>query len=153
MFCLSRYPQYFIIEYMKFRNRQMVFVTVMALLGYGLLPGMVLCQSEEGHVAVETALVRCCSSFVPTAPNSSRTISGYESESEVRNPCGPCSDTFISTDSFTVPTHEQLPGLSSTQIATTDPNDLVVGAKKLFMGIVNPAQLALVPVKTTVLLL
>lgn len=129
------------------------FVTIFALLVHGILPGMVLCEGEEGHVAIETALEWCCSSFVPTAPNSSRTLPGYELESAARDSCGPCSDTFISTAPFAFPTAKHPLSLIAVQAAMNVLNDIAVGAKVLLGGNVNPTQIALVPIRTTVLLL
>jgi hypothetical protein len=114
---------------------------------------MMLCRSDDGHFAVESVLDKCCSSFEHSKPPSSPAISLCEVESSTHDDCGPCSDTPLLTNFFRIPTQERYSSVSPAQIATITPGRITFRTKTLFVGVDNLKELALIPIKTTTLLL
>ena len=153
MLFLFKSLRYLIFYLMKSANRLANFVTIIVLVGQGILPGMILCHGEEGHVAVETTFEGCCSAFAQASPYAFRSLRLYELEPATHGSCGPCSDTLISTSLFAKPTHQQLSSLDPARNTSTTPGDIGVEANKPFLGMFDPAHLVLIPVRTTVLLL
>jgi hypothetical protein len=151
MFFLADGSKYSIMYSMKSSDRVAIFGLIIALIGQGIFPGVVLCRGEAGHVAVETTLDQCCSSFVRARMHAS--LSLYELESAAHGSCGPCSDILISTNPFRIPAAGHYSSTGPVQVATIPASGIVSQTKKLFVSIVNPTCLALVSIKTTFLLL
>ena len=137
---------------MKSTERMVTFVMIIALLGQGIFPGMILCRGDEGHFAVETMLERCCSAFVQAPSHLSLSLL-YEPESATNSTCGPCADTLIPANAVRMPAYERHLGVVPAQVAPVLPSGIAFQAKRLFVSIFNPTELALIPIKTTFLLL
>ncbi len=130
-----------------------IFAVIIALLGQGLLPGVILCRGEEGHFAVEKTFDECCSPSVQAHMPSSLFFAASDLESAGHSSCGPCSDTLVSANPFKVPSHKDNSDMIPVQHSIIPVSGTASGAKKLFVSAVNPAELAMIPIKSTFLLL
>ena len=138
---------------MKRANRIAVFAIIVALLGQGISPGVILCHGEEGHKAVEAIFDPCCSSFEQPATHSPQSVSVYDHGSDTQSACGPCSDTILTADPFTVRTHDITPAMVQGQIAHVRHDGVSSRASRLFAGYVHPAEISFIPIEFTCLLI
>ena len=99
---------------MRFGNQLFVFAIVCALAGQGVVPGLVLCKGEEGHVALEAIFDQCCD-YPPTAPAQPRETRSMEaSDHGAQGGCGPCSDTPFLVNPSRLPSDESNTNLFQT---------------------------------------
>lgn len=127
-------------------------VMMFALAGQGIVPGLVLCRGEEGHVAVEAAFDLCCASSLQATAQARSAIS-LEAADPSAHGCGPCSDTPILANPLRLPTHERDINLGQTRRATIIDEPATNGAKTTVnTWLVHPAT-ALIPITTSVLLI
>lgn len=130
-----------------------VFMLVLALIGQGVSPGIILCRSDDGHFAVGTTMNPCCSPFELLIPESSGNLSGSETEQATHDDCGLCVDTILPTDLFRIPVPEFRTSADPARVAVISPDMIASHSRTLFLDRVNPLEFALQPVSTTNLLL
>ncbi len=124
-----------------------------ALAGQGIIPGLVLCQGDEGHVAVEVAFDRYCASSLLTSSQAPKTHSLDAMDLRAPDGCGPCSDTPILVNPLRLPTHERNANFSQVQCAI-----IVTGSDTGCANIkandwLDPLTSTLILTKTSVLLI
>lgn len=141
------------LNHMKYSRYISVLVVTITLLGQGLLPGVILCRGEEGHCAVETTFDVCCFSPVQASIPSFLFLSADDMEYAEHSACGPCSDTFVTTNPFEMPSPRHESNLGPAHRLIVPANRVAFEAARLFVSTIDPSQLALIPVKTTFLLL
>ena len=124
-----------------------------ALAGQGIIPGLVLCQGDEGHVAVEVAFDRYCASSLLTSSQAPKTHSLDAMDLRAPDGCGPCSDTPILVNPLRLPTHEWNANLSQAQRATIITGGITDCVKVTASNWLDPLICSLIPIKTSVLLI
>ena len=138
---------------MKFSSRLIIFVVMFALAGQGIVPGLVLCQGEEGHATLEMAFDRCCASSLRTSVQSRSTYFLDAVDLAAQDGCGPCSDTPILANPLRLPARGWNGTLIQAQpatIVTGSVTDCVkVTLRNWLFPLINP----LIPIQTSVLLI
>jgi hypothetical protein len=134
-------------------KRAPICLMILALLVQGAVPGVVLCRGEEGHLAMETAFEDCCVQLVPSTAAGGLFLSRGGKEPADNHGCGPCSDTLISINPFTLPASNHASVMAPAHFPVAPATDPAFQASRRLMNPLSPEEPPRLPVETTCLLL
>ena len=138
---------------MKNRSRLLISLLIISLAAQGGFPGLVLCVGEGGHIAVEIAHdLNCCEEdHASSAATHVHELDMAESHSH--DECGPCTDTYISSNLFSRQTQDRVVDVGQDPIAGVAFNNTATQAKPTLLQLPASFDSSLLLIRTTTLLI
>ena len=137
-----------IVVFMRSTLSPLFWILIVALAAHGLAPGLVVCLEPSGEVNYEAFRGDCCEGEAPGED----ALSAGLCESNAAESCGPCTDTTISPTQVWRPVQDSVaPATFECTGSSHDP----AAVKSRVATVSSPAaaRAALIPVKTTALLI
>ena len=103
---------------MRHVNRPIFWMLMAIFVAQGAFPGIVVCVSDNGHVAIEMPHEPCCSGDIDRHARSSHHPSEKAEMSPEHDDCGPCTDVAVSRNLFRGPDPETNTGANTEQIVS-----------------------------------
>ncbi len=138
---------------MKHRFYPVFWLLVVALIGPGALPGLVVCFGQAGHVEVETTQDRCCSTYAQQSPQRTFSLLATTSAPAADSSCGRCTDTPISQTPLVKPAQAGKASVAGEQITTLAFAPVTIGMDPYSANPSVAADATLILIRSTTLLI
>lgn len=138
---------------MKTRLSVLLWILIVAVASQGAVPGLVVCVEPAGHVQVEAITVKCCNGETASSRENFALALTSSQDSERGDSCGPCTDAPLSPVPITrLAGNEDVETILLTSTALAFDPAAIETEIYSASGFVA-AEAALIPIKTTTLLI